>query len=213
MEWIIILIAVISIITSVSKKKKQKQQTEAQRRTAQKVSQMESAQPVRPVQPTQSARFPGEFVQQPAARPQPVRQQQVTMADLPVRANLTQAEIERRRQAVQTQMAERAHLTQQRQGTAFAPQSSITHVVKPMTESPHAHTESSMGGGEACPPPNMSVASGAATPAAMSVPVLQRQTAALSAISALGFSQKELARGILYSEILGKPKALRNTRR
>lgn len=85
---------------------------------------------------------------------------------------------------------------------SHTPKSSLRHAVKPVTESNHAHTEESMtGGGEPCTED-------------------YDEDIHLNAYSMEGkehiipygltFSDKdEVVRGMLYSEIFGKPKALR----
>lgn len=75
---------------------------------------------------------------------------------------------------------------------------SVSHTVKPFTESEHAHTESSITGIEECENE-------------YAVPEVER-TDAVNAPEAqfnLKLDAENAALGILYSEILGKPKALR----
>ena len=71
-----------------------------------------------------------------------------------------------------------------------------THVVQSTLEGGHTHTESSMTGEEACPPPQTE---------AKGQPV---QAPAANAGSLLSFEGNSVLQGILYAEILGKPKAL-----
>ena len=185
MPWIIILIVVISIISKASKKKKAE---EAAKKAAQQAMAMEQNAAPRPVPQGRSARFPDEFAPAPAKpKPQP---RQMMMDDLPKRKEPTPVEQEIRRRAEQ----------QKKQQARTAPiDTTLTHVVKPVTESRHAHTESSMGGGESCPPkeaPVMPLAVHMSTEPKVDLPKL-------------GFSREEVVRGLLYAEILGKPKALR----
>lgn len=99
-----------------------------------------------------------------------------------------------------------------------APQS--RHSVKPMTESTHAHTESSMSGIiESCPPEISDIQT--AANAAYNVPSAARlevQSAANAAYNLpdaavqgkrFSFERGSVTQGLLYGEILGKPKALR----
>ena len=74
-----------------------------------------------------------------------------------------------------------------------------THVVTSTLEGGHTHTESSMTGEESCPPPKAVTQKPAA---------VQTQPAA-PAGALLDFHPNNVVQGILYSEILGKPKALR----
>jgi len=72
------------------------------------------------------------------------------------------------------------------------------HVLEASSVTGHAHTESSISGSKgACPP--------------VAAPVLRetRQSEPQTAAVKLQFDQNNLASGLLYGEILGKPKALR----
>ena len=73
-----------------------------------------------------------------------------------------------------------------------------THVVTSTLEGGHTHTESSLTGEESCPPPKPAAqkpAAAAQTPDANPSPLLNLQSNAV-------------LQGVLYAEILGKPKAL-----
>ena len=73
-----------------------------------------------------------------------------------------------------------------------------THVVTSTLEGGHTHTESSMTGEESCPPPKpvpQKPAAVTTTPEANSGALLNLQT-------------NSVLQGVLYAEILGKPKAL-----
>lgn len=74
-----------------------------------------------------------------------------------------------------------------------------THVVTSTLEGGHTHTESSMTGEEACPPPK---AAAVKEPQAEPVP-------AASVNGLLSFQPNSLLQGVLFSEILGKPKSQR----
>ena len=73
-----------------------------------------------------------------------------------------------------------------------------THVVTSTLEGGHTHTESSMTGEEDCPPPKVAAVrltedgKGSAAPAG----------------NLLGFQPNSVLQGVIYAEILGKPKAL-----
>lgn len=72
-----------------------------------------------------------------------------------------------------------------------------THMVTSSFESGHSHVESSMTGEVACPP-------GVQNLKDQQSPLSQEQSAILPV-----FSSNAILQGILYSQILGKPKALR----
>ena len=73
-----------------------------------------------------------------------------------------------------------------------------THVVTSTLEGGHTHTESSMTGEEACPPPR---------PAA--VKNTEGETAENNSFgSLLSFNSNSVLQGVLFAEILGKPKGL-----
>ncbi|MBQ9832239.1 MAG: hypothetical protein IJO48_00755 [Clostridia bacterium] len=77
--------------------------------------------------------------------------------------------------------------------------SPLTHTVRPFTETGHIHTESSIDGIQECDIMPHDVSADVSAPApsegAMSCPI--------------DLSGTNAAKGIIYSEILGKPKALR----
>ena len=74
-----------------------------------------------------------------------------------------------------------------------------SHVVTSTLEGGHTHTESSMTGEEACPPPK----------AAMQKQTAEKAPAANAATGGLiSFQPNNVLQGVLYAEILGKPKAL-----
>lgn len=183
MPWIIILIVIISIISKANKKKKAEE-------AAKKARQAQAFEQASTPPQGRSARFPDEFEGTPPRQ----------AAEPAKRNNPTQAEIEARRRAMQqklaAQQAKQAPPVQQRRQAPI--QTTLTHVVKPVTESAHAHTESSMGGGEHCPP--------AVQTATIPAPTASEARVYLPK---LGFTRDEVVKGILYAEILGKPKALR----
>lgn len=74
-----------------------------------------------------------------------------------------------------------------------------THVVTSTLEGGHTHTESSMTGEESCPPPKAAAQKQPAQKPAAD----HAQTGGL-----LSFQPNSVLQGVLYAEILGKPKAL-----
>lgn len=75
------------------------------------------------------------------------------------------------------------------------------HVVKPLTESTHRHVESSMTGIEECHEP--------AVPQPHERDAYARGTEQAELPYGLVFNRDAVTQGVLYAEILGKPKALR----
>ena len=74
-----------------------------------------------------------------------------------------------------------------------------THVVTSTLEGGHTHTESSMTGEEACPPPK----------AVKQQPKVEKTPAPYGEkMPLLSFQPNSVLQGVLYAEILGKPKAL-----
>ena len=86
------------------------------------------------------------------------------------------------------------------EGESAARGTTLRHVVKPMTESHHSHTESSMAGRDV--PCEDSYAE---TEAADAYSSTEQSTAYSVDIT----NRERIIQGVLYSEILGKPKALR----
>lgn len=83
--------------------------------------------------------------------------------------------------------------------TAYGGTPRYTHVVTSTLEGGHTHTESSMTGEEDCPPPKAAHRN----PAEEKMPAAQKNTGAL-----VDFQPNSVLQGVLYAEILGKPKAL-----
>ena len=98
------------------------------------------------------------------------------------------------------------------------------HVVQPSRATGHAHTESSMTGFEACPPgadrplaerlDAFKAAKAPAKDAPRPAAPVGRETAprpaVLPAQAPFRFDPAEVRNGLIYAEILGKPKALRH---
>ena len=91
-----------------------------------------------------------------------------------------------------------AQKSQAKQAASYGGTPRYTHVVQSTLEGGHTHTESSMSGEEACPPPKPVPAK---QPAPGKAPA--ENTGAL-----LNFQTNSVLQGVLYAEILGKPKAL-----
>ena len=88
---------------------------------------------------------------------------------------------------------------QQTKASPYAGTPRYTHVVTSTLEGGHTHTESSMTGEESCPPPKESVAK---EPQA-------EPAAAASVGGLLSFQPNSVLQGVLFAEILGKPKSQR----
>lgn len=103
------------------------------------------------------------------------------------------------------------------------------HVVQPSRATGHAHTESSMTGFAPCPPATAATQAkgspaqqraAAIRPGRTAAPAPQAANAAPrvlmlepSAQPAFAFDLQQVRNGLIYAEILGKPKALRPTNR
>ena len=83
--------------------------------------------------------------------------------------------------------------------TSYGGTPRYTHVVTSTLEGGHTHTESSMTGEESCPPPKM-----AAVKEPQPEPV-----AAATVGGLLSFQPNSVLQGVLFAEILGKPKSQR----
>ena len=83
--------------------------------------------------------------------------------------------------------------------TSYGGTPRYTHVVTSTLEGGHTHTESSMTGEESCPPPKM-----AAVKESQPEPV-----AAATVGGLLSFQPNSVLQGVLFAEILGKPKSQR----
>ena len=75
----------------------------------------------------------------------------------------------------------------------------FTHVVTSTLEGGHTHTESSMTGEEPCPPPK---------PNDLRQHPEAEKSPAANANTLLNFQPNSVLQGVLYAEILGKPKSL-----
>ena len=85
----------------------------------------------------------------------------------------------------------------QKPASAYAGTPRYTHVVTSTLEGGHTHTESSLTGEEDCPP----------VQAAKPVPGAE-QSAPAEQGNLLGFDSNSILQGVLYAQILGKPKAI-----
>ena len=89
--------------------------------------------------------------------------------------------------------------TKNNSGSAYGGTPKYSHVVMSTLEGGHTHTESSMTGEVSCPPQSDNSQTRAVSVA--------KQAPSCDAL--FGFEDSDLVKGLLYSEILGKPKALR----
>ena len=84
--------------------------------------------------------------------------------------------------------------------TSYGGTPRYTHVVTSTLEGGHTHTESSMTGEESCPPPKSDMKKPLET---------GKNRAVQEGAPLLSFQTNSVLQGVLYSEILGKPKALK----
>ena len=187
------LILIIFAVVSRAKKKEQEAQKKAQASRNAQAAWQEN-QPGR-----QPMRFPEDGSRQTQPRPstapvsQPVRQQRPTRP--PVPAQRTAAAAGSRMTvpaAAENRAAPQARV-------AATQQSTLDHVIQPSSQGGHSHMESSMQGLAPCPP-QKPVIRPATKPA---------EDRPLPLAAGLNFNRDALVNGILYAEILGKPKALR----
>lgn len=190
MPWLIILIVIISVVSSKNKKKKAEEARRAARRQAFEPPSVREERSVRNAGGAGNAKYPASS-------------RHVTMEELSQRNASAQAEAEMRRRAAQAHAQQAAAQRKPLQQQVRPADTTLTHVVKPMTESSHAHTESSMGGGQECPAPVSPV------PTVKKAAPVCAESEPRIALPKLGFTRDELVKGMLYAEILGKPKALR----
>ena len=86
-------------------------------------------------------------------------------------------------------------------GTTYGGTPRYTHVVMSTLEGGHTHTESSMTGEEACPPPK----------AAVGKQTTEKAPSVNAAVGGLvSFQPNSVLQGVVFAEILGKPKALQS---
>ncbi len=220
MDFIIILIVLFVLFGNIKNKKKQQEAQEARRRAIQE-QQARNGQPSQapvfdmpyapmvpseaegqdapPAQmPRNDPRFPDFSPVQPApvARPaaSPVPQQPRT-AYKPVQVpaspqNAPQMAEGAGKEVQHASTSVRAH------GTTLQEVMGRRHTLEASSTTGHAHTESSMSGvQESCPPAQRVT--------------ISRKTSSKSGIAALMADKDALRQAVLYSEILGKPKALR----
>lgn len=223
MDYIFILIAVLIIVSNISKKKKQAQQAEERRRAQQQAGQGGQPQsydmPYTPLPasaqgrpadprfpeyaPAQQAdpRFP-EYTPaqqgsaQRQAAPRPVQQQRNT----PPPQRNTPPPQSRMQQALREgegTTLQQAATSVGSHGTTLQEVMGRRHTLEASSLTGHAHTENGMSGPpEACPPNAQLV-----------------KTPQLAAVqfgpAALMGDRNALAQAVIFSEILGKPKALR----
>ena len=83
-------------------------------------------------------------------------------------------------------------------GGSYSGTPRYTHVVTSTLEGGHTHTESSMTGEESCPPPKSDMKKPLET---------GKNRAVQEGAPLLSFQTNSVLQGVLYSEILGKPKA------
>lgn len=216
MEGLLILLTIGWVIFSsiTSKKRKQAQQEaqqEAQRR-AQELAKTQDAPMAAPVPPQRASIDPT-----PDARPARTADQAGDAAFDPYfskapsvskpdqTAPMRRAPIETTMRSMDSSMSSAPASRTRAAIDAQVRTTSAQHTLEASSIAGHAHTESSLSGGfgEACPPP----AHQAAGRAAVSRPLVERS--GTDPAIPFQWSVQDAARGMVLSEILGKPKALR----
>jgi len=195
------LIIIIFIVVMIVNAKKQKEEAERRRqRAAQQTfpgqNQAPGPKPPYPPQASQTARPVQQGMpprQAPAGDPrfpeyrQPDRRYAVPVPPAPAVRGASEGGADGE-----------ATASESRQNTLMEPRISTLHLVRPATESVHSHEESSMAGILECPPERAGSADEGTSPAPRH-----------RIFPAFHWSGDQLAAGIIYAEILGKPKALR----
>ena len=218
MDFIIILIVLFVIFGNIKNKKKQQEAQEARRRAAQaqQGGQPQSFDmPYTPSIPTMEGkdadpRFPDytppviqaapvqqaapRSIQRQPARPQPMQQRQAPPPQQRHMPPLSRSQALGEGEG--TQLEHAATSVKPYESTLQVPQGR-RHTLEASSVTGHAHTESSMSGEQEPCPPGM-----------QGVPV-SRKTSPKTGIAALMTDKDALRQAVLYSEILGKPKALR----
>lgn len=224
---ILILIGIILLVVSNAKKKKQKEEEARRRAQAARAAQPSGqAEPAaadarfpwdrEPSTPTADPRFPPVTPVQASRPPLDPRFPDIDAAELA--RNQGAAAQQRARQqaqaaavskqqpapaprAQQTVMQAVGESISQQVGDRMQTPVGRRHVLEASSVTGHAHTESSIDNGreEACPP------------AVLRQRQPQQEAAPRMQVGALhlAFDQSSVVSGLLYSEILGKPKALR----
>ena len=179
MNPIFVLIVVIGILSSIASKKKK----EEMKRKAQQ-------QPPNPLQQGQSGRTA------PTSRPTPANRQARPSSAAP--QNKKPAPAVDSKWPWPTAAEKAQNKPKAAAGKDYSGTPRYTHVVQSTLEGGHTHTESSMTGEESCPPPKA---------AAQKQPETAKSPAE-NAGALLSFQTNSVLQGVLYAEILGKPKAL-----
>ena len=178
MDLLMVLIAIIGISVSIANKKKT---AEAQRKRSAIPENGEAAPGSGPVRSPQS---------RPASSKASTTTKSTTLSKTPSAPGTSKWPWPERNTAQPQKKAAAA---------SYSGTPRYTHAVTSTLEGGHTHTESSMTGEEECPPPK----------AAANKHVSEEAPTANSAAGGLlSFTANGVLQGVLYAEILGKPKAL-----
>lgn len=197
MPWLFILVAIVwVVIGAAGNKKKQQARAEAEKQAAAQRQQPASAAPP---QPRPAAPFSPYFPDAQRPAPQPARP-----ASQPQRPAPTQAMSQPRMQQVPASRMQQGMQEGPASRMQTGPASTLTelkqtqrHTLVPSDRSGHAHQETSMTGFEPdCPPETRAAAVSAASRAYAGMP-------------AFSWNPNAVLNGMVYAEILSKPKALR----
>ena len=195
MQWLFIIIAILwAVIGAAGNKKKQQARKEAEQRAyrqAQESSTPQSPSAGMPVPPQMRPSVPVPPQMRsvpPAAQPRTAIPQ--TPGAAASRQTVPTAQVQQRMSTTHTQAAPASRLTQLEQ--------TKQHTLRPSNETGHAHEETSMTGFEPeCPPELLR----RGDPDAAAHPG--------KGLPAFTWNANAVLNGIVYAEILGKPKALR----
>ncbi|OQB24977.1 MAG: hypothetical protein BWY11_00743 [Firmicutes bacterium ADurb.Bin182] len=196
MEFLFIIIAIVIFLGNFAKKKKQE---EARRAAAQRAEEQRRAQSGNMNAPGQQRGFPDRPMQQPInpVRPEPARS--ARFPDEFEGSPFGSAEGKHPQGSIVFESKEGLETeSQYKKGaspsTLQSTYKSALHTVKASSAGGHAHQETSMTSFVECPPGSEPVQ----TPPAVDISGYR-----------LSFAKNSIVQAILFSEILGKPKALR----
>ena len=196
---IIIILVIISIVISSVNKRNQEQKKRAQAQQARRSQRPLTPEEIEQIHMRQAEARRNQEDIFPAVTPPPrpqVRSQQAGTPQGAQSGSMAGASSEGRHRPIMATEAEKAQRNQPRLNAELSHRNVAApmHVVKPITESAHTHMETSMTGFTDCQPVPL-----------LTVLAEEEQAPAVN----MEFSRSALVQGILYSEILGKPRALR----
>ncbi len=187
MPWIVIVFIIVIVFSNLSKASRQQKEEQERRRRA--------------AQPAKSAQnAPNQQAQAERMRPAPITTMKAPPSPTVAGAGGTPRAADASAQGGAPRVFP-AGREGMRPSQKQVMKTTLTHVVKPVTESRHRHEESSITGFTQCAPEP----AGVTRPA----PVKRYQSRQTGLLDELRLDGNAAAKAILYTEILGRPKAKR----